>query len=181
MKLILLFALAIPALFAQDEVISLTDWKTHAGDNSRWAAPDFDDSAWESGSPRPNDPANYQSGFRWYRASLTIPAGLLGRPLALAVGPLEEAYEAYVNGALVGGVGDFKPVPNGRLYRQHSSFVIPPESIMNQTVTVAIRRWTGKGYIGSINLGSGRVRHAPQVGPAELLIKIGRASCRERV
>ena len=169
MKSILLFALAIPALFAQDEVISLTEWKTHAGDDRRWAAPEFDDSAWESGRPGQYGPENYPGGFRWYRASLTIPAGLLGRPLALAVGPLGEAYEAYVNGARVGGVGVFEPVPSGRLYR-HSSFVIPQESIANRTVTFAIRRWTGKAYIGSINLRSGGRPHAPQVGPAGLLM-----------
>ena len=169
MKSILLFALAIPAIFAQDEVISLTQWKTHPGDDLRWAAPEFDDSAWDSGRPRPYGPANYPGGFRWYRASLTIPAGLVGRRLALAVGPLEEAYEAYVNGALVGGVGVFEPVPSGRLWR-HSSFVIPQESIANTTVIIAIRRWTGKTFISSINLGASGGRHAPQVGPARLLI-----------
>ncbi len=168
MKLIILFALAIPVIHAQDEVISLTDWKTHAGDDARWAAPEFDDSAWERGRPGRYTPGNYQSGFRWYRARLTIPAVLVGNPLALAVGPLEEAYEAYVNGTLLGGVGVFEPVPSGRLAR-HRSFLIPPEPIANRTVTVAIRRWTGKAFISSINLASVGGRHAPQVGPAGLL------------
>ena len=169
MKSILLFALAIPAIFAQDEVISLTQWKTHPGDDLRWAAPEFDDSTWESGRPGQYTLGNYENGFRWYRASLTIPAGLRGRPLALAVGPLGEAYEAYVNGARVGGVGVFVPVPNGRIYR-HNSFVIPQESIANRTVMIAIRRWTGKAFISSINVGASGGRHAPQVGPAGLLI-----------
>ena len=62
MKSILLFALAIPALSAQDEVISLTEWKTHAGDDLRWAAPEFDDSAWESGRPGQYTLGNYEIG-----------------------------------------------------------------------------------------------------------------------
>ena len=96
MKLILLFALAIPALFAQDEVISLTDWKTHPGDDLRWAAQEFDDSAWESGSPR----RSARLGGRPPRGSLVLAASA-GHP-----NPYLDGLEVELDAGLPLGIAD---------------------------------------------------------------------------
>ncbi len=41
-----LLTLALPAT-AQNEIVTVSNWRVHAGDNPAWARPDFDDSQWQ--------------------------------------------------------------------------------------------------------------------------------------
>jgi hypothetical protein len=90
-------------------------WKFHLGDDPAWAVPSCDDSAWEQlTADRPWGQQGYASyaGFAWYRLNLTIAPGQNDPPpLALLVPHVDNAYEIYWNGALVGQNGKLPPYP----------------------------------------------------------------------
>jgi hypothetical protein len=105
-------------------------WRFHTGDDPRWAAPDTDDSRWETmdmtAAPGSHDGdvglpdyvggwmehghPDYRGGYAWYRRTVAIPAGnaswdILGPTL------VEDGYELYWNGQLLGGSGRLGPDP----------------------------------------------------------------------
>jgi Stage II sporulation protein E (SpoIIE) len=88
-------------------------WKFHPGDNSAWASADFDDSSWD---PISNDkPWGSQLGFdsygfAWYRLRI-VPGSSAPRELAALFPAVENAYEVYWNGNLVGTYGKLPPRP----------------------------------------------------------------------
>ena len=132
--LAVLTALPWCSLTAQD----LVEWRVRAGDNIAWAAPDFDDSNWQLGSwPKTGFGAN-RDVTSWYRAQITVDPKIAGDELAIALPPLFEVYELYVDGVLVGSHGSWAdrahaPFPAARVFRIPSS----------KARTIAIRRWFG--------------------------------------
>ena len=104
-------------------------WRFHTGDDPRWSAPDADDSDWETmdltAAPGSHDGdvglPDYVGGwmahghpdyhgYAWYRRSVAVPAGnaswdILGPTL------VEDGYELYWNGQLLGGSGRLGPTP----------------------------------------------------------------------
>lgn len=104
-------------------------WRFRTGDDPHWADPDTDDSGWETiemtAPPGSHDGdvglPNYVAGwvahghpgyhgYAWYRRAVTVPAGpaswdILGPTL------VEDAYEIYWNGQLLGGSGGLGPNP----------------------------------------------------------------------
>jgi hypothetical protein len=103
-------------------------WKFRLGDDAHWADPAFDDSAWETIDLTPLPGAhdddvglsNYvpgwgahghpgYSGFAWYRLQVRV-TDPGNTPLWLA-GPamVDNIYQLFVNGQLLGGIGDFAP------------------------------------------------------------------------
>ncbi len=98
-------------------------WRFHTGDEPRWASADMDDSDWETidmtASPGSHDGdvglPDYVGGwmahghpgfdgYAWYRRAVTVPAGpaswdILGPTL------VDDGYELYWNGTLLGGSG----------------------------------------------------------------------------
>jgi len=113
-------------------------WKFTVGDSPvnpktgqpLWAEPDFDDSKWQTVDLTPEngaaDPISGQSeyvpgwtafghaghwGYAWYRIRVHVEA-LPGKKLAL-LGPadMDDAYQAFANGKLLGQFGDFKSDP----------------------------------------------------------------------
>jgi hypothetical protein len=98
-------------------------WRFHTGDTARWADPNTDDSGWETidltAPPGSHDGdvglPDYVGGwmahghpgyhgYAWYRRAVTVPA----EPAAWDVlGPtlVEDGYEMYWNGRLLGGSG----------------------------------------------------------------------------
>jgi hypothetical protein len=104
-------------------------WRFHTGDDPRWAAPDLDDSRWETmdltappGSHDgdvglPDYVAGWMAhghpgyhGYAWYRRTVTVPAGSASWDI---LGPtlVEDGYELYWNGRLLGGSGRLGPEP----------------------------------------------------------------------
>jgi len=90
-------------------------WQFHLGDNPEWKSPSFDDSGWEQltadqswGSQgHPNT-----EGFAWYRLHLEISPGQSPPgELAILIPWVEDAYELYWNGRLVGSYGKLPPRP----------------------------------------------------------------------
>lgn len=104
-------------------------WRFRLGDDLRWASPSADDRAWETvdltataGSHDgdvglPDYVGGWMArghpdhtGYAWYRRIVTVPAGpaswdLLGPTL------VEDGYELYWNGRLLGGSGKLGPRP----------------------------------------------------------------------
>src|SRR5512143_2704602 len=104
-------------------------WRFRTGDEPRWANADTDDGDWETidmtASPGSHDGdvglPDYVGGwmahghpgldgYAWYRRAVTVPAGhaswdILGPTL------VEDGYELYWNGKLLGGSGRLGPLP----------------------------------------------------------------------
>ena len=162
-------------------------WRFHTGDDLRWADPVFDAAAWESVDLTPaagaHDPdvglVGYvpgwgarghpsYAGYAWYRLKVVVDAPR-GTALAIA-GPLEvnDAYQLFLNGRLVGGSGRFDRTPpvvyNTRpeLFVLHDSIGVGPTPAPTP-VTVAVRVWMGAGTARA-SRDAGGMRIAPAIG-----------------
>jgi hypothetical protein len=162
-------------------------WRFRTGDDIRWAAPAFDDAAWEIVDLTPpagaHDPdvgltgyvdgwgkrghAGYW-GFAWYRLRVLTDAPA-GDTLALS-GPLEvnDAYEIYIDGQLAGASGDFSgAIPVAYNTRPSVYEILParpgPAGEHGRAVEIAIRVWMPHGS-ASASPGDGGVRIAPAIG-----------------
>jgi Stage II sporulation protein E (SpoIIE) len=91
------------------------DWQFHLGDNPDWASPTLDDSGWERiGVDKPwGDQTHFgYTGYAWYRRHLNfIPVPGVDSELALMGPPVDDAYEVYWNGNLIGHLGKLPPHP----------------------------------------------------------------------
>jgi serine phosphatase RsbU (regulator of sigma subunit) len=145
-------------------------WKFQIGDSPidpktgqpLWAEPDFDDSNWETVDLTPKngsiDPISGLSGYvpgwtarghrgywgyAWYRIRVQLQA-TPGDKLALA-GPsdVDDIYQAFDNGKLVGSFGNFSTSTPTAYYSQPMMFQLPPESesTRESTQVLAFRLW----------------------------------------
>ena len=101
--------------FPPDGVLLDRDWKFHAGDNPEWAAPGFDDRAWQSIDPTleiRDIKQLQQAGYGWFRLTLIIDdSNILKRQPVLLINQAG-ASEIYLNGKLINRFGDFSTDPN---------------------------------------------------------------------
>ncbi len=170
MKLTFLLALTLTALEAQTiEVPSFSqlapldgDWKVRAGDDPRFAAPEFDDSAWR-GVRVPSEALTVPLTTFWIRFQVQMPDSLPPEPLALLLPPLGMAYDLFVNGRQVGSFGDPRAA-NGWGDRQPAAAVFALPSGSRQ-FRIAIRnRWLGgnlaarSAWIGTAQAIAGKQR-----------------------
>ena len=119
-------------------------WRFHTGDDPRWADADADDRGWETidltAAPGSHDGdvglPDYvggwaahghpgYAGYAWYRRAVTVPAGhaswdILGPTL------VEDGYELYWNGQLLGGSGRLGPAPRV-VGTRPLRFALPPD------------------------------------------------------
>ncbi|HWT65125.1 MAG TPA: SpoIIE family protein phosphatase, partial [Terracidiphilus sp.] len=90
-------------------------WQFHLGDDAAWAAPGFDDSGWtQITTDQPWGAQGFpaQEGLGWYRKRIVLEPGEAGpKELALLIPVVDDAYELYWNGALVGRFGKLPPNP----------------------------------------------------------------------
>jgi hypothetical protein len=88
-------------------------WAFHTGDDPAWASPAIDDSTWHQITAE--DTWGSQgfygyTGFAWYRYHLTIdPTTGTTKDLALLIPGIDDAYELYWNGRLIGSNGKLPP------------------------------------------------------------------------
>jgi hypothetical protein len=95
------------------QVINLKgSWKFHVDDKAAWAAPDLDDSKWETiyaPSPWEDEGFNNYDGFAWYRKKFD------GRKLdentdyILNLGYIDDCDQVYLNGYLIAFSGSMPP------------------------------------------------------------------------
>ncbi len=141
-------------------------WHFHTGDSSAWAEPPYDDSGWDIVSLTPNvgshDPdvgltgyvPGWQArghrgytGYAWYRIRILIRNRDVDRLSLLGPVLVDSAYQLYVNGELLGGVGDFsrlEPV----VYGIHPRIFAIPDKLAQWSpqekgvpIVVAVRVW----------------------------------------
>ncbi len=90
-------------------------WRFHPGDNPSWASPSIDDSRWELlSAERPWGAQGHvrYTGWAWYRLNLTVRTTPdASSPLSLLVPHVNDVYEVYWNGDLVGHNGHMPPYP----------------------------------------------------------------------
>jgi putative heme-binding domain-containing protein len=107
-------------------------------------------------------------GFAWYRCSVLVPAAWSGRTVTLAVEQVDNAHEAFFNGARVGGAGHFPPnYQNG--VEAESRYVVPPERLKPggwNTIALRVFDHDGRG---------GFKGPAPQLGTEQQHISLGGA------
>ena len=180
---------AVPVVQQQSVVALNGPWKFHVGDNREWVDPSFDDSGWEQYELAPGiksltpkqalqmgELPGWQhhghpgySGYAWYRIRLNIEPHSQSLALLMPI-YVEEAYEVYLNGHLIGKFGKldgFKLV----YLSQPELFPIPADvANPGQANTLAIRFWTmpWQALPRRLNLYGG-FRSLPMFGSSDLL------------
>jgi phosphoserine phosphatase RsbU/P len=151
---------------AQKEIITIPSWRVQQGDNPDWAKPDFNDSTWPQATYFSLTRTDYTGGTHWYRATFSVPADFQQRELAIGMGPLDEVYDVYVEGILVGRFGSWAPAPHAPFPR-HLTVPLLPGLFKTPIGHIAIRRWTSTtGLRWVVFSGSGYMSypHPPQIG-----------------
>jgi len=182
---------AIDVTLGQAAVPLYGPWKFTIGDSPLdpktgkplWAEPGFDDSRWENVDLTPKegvaDPivglsgyvpgwtarghVNY-SGYAWYRIRVRC-RGVSSSPLALA-GPVDvdDAYQAFADGKLLGSFGDFSGKQPVVYYSQPFQFRLP-QSCREASAgeVLAFRFWMGSQAL-LLEPGAGGMHSAPLLG-----------------
>lgn len=133
-------------------------WKFHTGDDMAWAQQDFDDSRWRSIDVTP--PAGSEdtargtsaylpgwtangypgySGYAWYRLGINVVSSH-GELAIKMPEDVDDAYQLYVNGKLIGEFGRFTKRGVTAYPAQPRSFRLPRE-IRSGPMTIAVRMW----------------------------------------
>lgn len=168
-------------------------WKFHKGDNLNWAQPDFNDAGWAAMDLTP-PPGSYDpflgtsgfvpgwtvlgdpgySGYAWYRlkANVQYDPGLSEGGLEIKMPEdVDDAYQVYVNGDLIGSLGHFTERGVTTYLTLPRSFALP-KGIKSGQVTFAIRVWMDAAT-PLTNPDTGGL-HAPpvlgQAGPIERML-----------
>lgn len=143
-------------------------WQFHLGDDPAWAAPAFDDSGWERlTADRPwgeQGHARY-TGFAWYRRSIALNAAPGVPPqFSLLLPGVDDVYEIYWNGTLIGRNGKLQPRPVWYYSQPAQTFSLGH----GQNGVLAVRVW--KAPLLSDDSGkAGGFEVAPIVGSPEAI------------
>lgn len=154
-------------------------WRFHIGDDPHWADANADDNQWETvdlsapASSHDGDVGlpNYvggwmvhghpgYQGYAWYRRSVTIPAGNRTWDV-LGPGIVDDGYELYWNGVLLGGSGRLGPNPRV-VGTRPMMFALPADAAGTRGV-LAIRAFMQPG--NGANADGGGVHIAPTLAP----------------
>ena len=138
-------------------------WRFHAGDNLAWAQPGLNDAGWSTMDLTP-PPGSYDpslgtggfvpgwtsqgypnlTGFGWYRMTFDVlnnAATPEESTLALKMPDnVDDAYQVYVNGRLVGQFGDFTQRGVTFYNTQPRAFLLPGD-LHEGPITIAVRMW----------------------------------------
>ncbi len=146
-------------------------WQFHQGDEAAWASPSFDDSLWDKiAADKPWGVQGYESydDYAWYRIHLKLsPAPGASQEFALLIPAIDDVYEVYWNGRLIGHLGKMPPH-----WVQYSTV---PAQIFNlgaaRDGVLAVRVW--KAPLFSNDDGkAGGFEAAPLVGSPEAIAHV---------
>ncbi|MDW2981442.1 glycoside hydrolase family 2 [Rhodanobacter sp. KK11] len=170
-------------------------WRFHAGDDPHWAAADADDGDWETidltalpgshdgdvGLPDyvPGWMAHGHPGYHgyaWYRRTVTVPAGSASWDI---LGPtlVEDGYELYWNGQLLGGSGRLGPDP--RLVGTRPLRFALPAGAAGSRGVLAVRTYMLPGSGASAE--GGGIHAAPILAPRPTSDALHRAQWRRSI
>jgi diguanylate cyclase len=143
-------------------------WQFHLGDNPAWATPAFDSSDWQqltADRPWGKQGHAHFTGFAWYRCTIALtPAPGIAPQFSLLVPQVDDAYEIYWNGSLVGRNGTLQPRPVWYLSQPAQTFELGPM----QRGVLAVRVW--KAPLLSDDSGkAGGFEAAPLIGSPEAI------------
>ena len=162
------------SLLQGDSIRSLDgQWRFHAGDDPHGADPLLNDSGWTL--LRSDKPWTRQgvstAGYAWYRFHLQ--GARAGTPLALMLPAIDDGYQLFADGVLVGSV---RPTKAGEVARQTlpEIFDLPPTIQAEQRdLLLALRVWVDPFLLPA---GAGPERGGAAIGDAGLLHKRLQAS-----
>ena len=143
-------------------------WQFHMGDDLRWSSPSFDDSEWEqisADSPWASQTHPGYTGFAWYRRHLEVGPLARGKSgYALLMPPVDDAYQVYWNGVLIGHYGSVPPHPKWYYTTLFRTFPVPSAT----SGTLAIRVW--KSPLLFVDSGTlGGLEDVPLFGDSDLI------------
>lgn len=167
-------------------------WKFHVGDSLKWAAPGFDDSAWETVDLTPPAGAHDgdvgisgyvpgwsarghpgYTGYAWYRLRVELPASDADAGHILLAGPaaLDDAYQLFVEGGFAGGTGHISNATPVVYSIRPSLFDVStmPQvgtSSHARSIVVAVRVWAEPGALAP---DGGGIRVAPLLGTEDAI------------
>lgn len=101
------FYLSADSLNKHKQIWFTDAWRYHAGDDTAWANPGYDDRDWEEATTRLSPqklPNSGWSGRGWFRLHLTVDSALVNQPLALLF-PQRGAAEIYLDGKRIQSFG----------------------------------------------------------------------------
>lgn len=143
-------------------------WQFHLGDDLAWANPDFDSSGWEqltAAEPWGAQGHANVTGFAWYRCSIAITAAPGVEPqFSLLIPKIDDAYEVYWNGSLIGRNGKLPPHPVWYVAQSAQIFKLG----QGQHGILAVRVWKAPLFSDD----SGRVggfEEAPLIGGSDAI------------
>lgn len=134
--------------------INLTGmWRFNVGDISDWRNSDYNDRDWkEIFVPAFWETQGYKNydGFAWYRMKFTLPKKYDNQKMVLLLGKIDDIDQTFVNGTLIGSVGDwnFDVVPTN--FNQNyewttvRAYHIPDNALIpGKENTIAVRVYDG--------------------------------------
>lgn len=148
-------------------------WRFHTGDNPAWAAPGFDDSSWQQVSadlPWGQQGHDRYTGYAWYRCRLTLTAAPGVAPqFSLLMEHVDDAYEIYWNGRLVGRNGRVDPYRIWYYYysEKPQTFALGP----GESGVLAFRVWKAPLFSDDSGQGGG-FESSPLIGSAEAIATV---------
>lgn len=161
-------------------------WRFHLGDDMRWANPKFEDSQWETVDLTPAPGAHdgdvgltdYVSGwwkrgydgytgYAWYRLHITFDAPE-NTPIALLAPPyVEDAYQLFWNGHLMGQSGDFSGETPVIYSTKPQFFRLSHKAKNRHEAVIAIRVWMRSGIARVPDAGG--IHIPPSLGSLEAI------------
>jgi len=127
-------------------------WRFHAGDSIAFSSPAYDDARWELTSlaaPWTLAGAGRVRGYAWYRGRFVLDRTPLAQ-LGLELQVTGMAFEVYVDGSRLGGVGDFPPAYRART-RIPAPLAIPLPSLSPGAHLVAIRAYSDEAGAAALD------------------------------
>ena len=142
-------------------------WKFALGDISDWKNSDYNDNDWEEiFVPAFWETQGYKNydGFAWYRKSFVLPENYSGQKLVLLLGMIDDIDQTFVNGVLIGSIGDwnfhYAPTNFNQNYEWVTmrAYYVPDNVLLSgKENTIAVRVYDGyidggiyKGPIGLV-------------------------------
>ena len=163
LALLLIAALQGPQPFPTSAVAELRGgWRFAPGDSAIRARPEHDDAEWGAIEVpgtwgRGGIPA--LRGFGWYRLRYTVDS-VPQEPQGIRFVGVTTAFEAYVDGRLIGGVGEFPPHYRARNL-EAVNLSLPPEATTRGEHVLAVRVYSNEAV--------GGITESVQAGPLEQL------------
>ena len=110
-----------------------------------FAAPGYDDTSWGTiRMPQPQGLVTKLNPLRnyWLRRKVELPAVADRTQLALTLGAVQDVYQVYVNGVLIGASGDFESFADAQLPRPRTFDIPAGVAGASGPLTIALRvRW----------------------------------------